>query len=286
MTPKATTLLKVLLNRYHKGSLQEVIGYLPEDEADAIRQNPIESQDLQPALSQPEDLIKMIHYSWLKPFLSGQSKKLLPIFIASLPEEHASKLSKSFQITAIEKIPAPMKQFLLKQINAAVFDPNVLLPPYLPESPLNALVRYSKPELLTLIDYFGLYDLAESIRQIVDKRYIKQLYSCFTPKKQEFLRQAMHQRERLVATNINLEQWKGDCLELKQTVHLRGLLRLGIALSGQHPDFIWLVCHILDTGRAAILSECLKKEESPEIVQALNHQLINLMNFLKPKPQS
>lgn len=286
MSPKATTLLKVLLNRYHKGSLESAISFLPEDAALAVRQNPTGSQNLKPALASVEDQIKRIHWSWLKPFLSQQSKKMLPLFISSLPKEQAQKLSTAFKISPIENISPPLKHFLLQQVSAAVVDPNVLLPPYLPESPLNDLVKLSKSELLTLIDYFGLYDLAETIRQIVDKRYIKQIYSCFSIRKQEFLRQALHQRERLIPTHINLEKWKGDCLELKQTVHLRGLLRLGMALSDQHPDLIWLIGHTLDTGRAAVLSECSKKEKAPGIAPALTHQLMNLMNFLKPKPAS
>lgn len=283
MTPKATTLLKVLLNRYHKGSLDEAMRFLPPDEAGVLKKNPTESQDLGPAAAQAQDLIKMVHYSWLKPFLSTRQKSLIPLFLSSLPKEQSSKLSLAFQVAPAEGIAPPLKCFLLQQMHKSVFDPHVLLPPYLPSSPLNALAGFSKPELLTLIDYFGLFDLAESIRQTVDKRIIKQVYSCLTPKKQEFLRQTLYQRERLTSTQIDLNQWRGDCRELKHTIHLRGVLRLGIALSDQHPDLIWLISHILDTGRAAILSEALRKEKNLGVASALAGQLINLMNFLKPK---
>jgi hypothetical protein len=283
MTPKATTLLKVLLNRYHKGPLEEVFRYLPASDAESLKKNQNESQDLEAALAQPEDLIKMVHYSWLKPFLEKQSKNLIPLFLSCLPNEKAAKLSQSLQISPSPKVPIPLKFFLLQQINKSVFNQNLLLPPYLPESPLNSLVELSKPELLTLVDYFGLYDLADTIRQVVDKRVIKQLYSCLTPRKQEFLRQVLHQRERLVSTHINLEKWRGDCQEIKHTIHLRGLLRLGLALADQHPDLVWLVCHILDIGRAAVLTECLKKEKPQGVGPALTQQLIQLMKFLKLK---
>lgn len=286
MKPKVATLLKVLINRYHKGSLEDALSFLPDDEADLLREIRTESQDPLPALAKPEELIKKVHYSWLKPFLTAQPEILRALFLSSLPKEQSEKLSRAFKISQIEMIPTALKSFLLQQVKQSLFDPSFLPLPYLPKSSLNALANLSKPELLTLIDYFGLYDLAESIRQIVDKRIIKQIYNCLTPKKQDFLRQTLHQREQLTSTPIQLEQWKGDEHELKQTLHLRGLLRLGVVLADQHPDLRWQVCHTLDTGRAAVIHQCMEKEKTKGVGPALTQQLMNLMNYLKPKSLS
>lgn len=285
MTPKAITLFKVLLNRYHKDPPQNALKLLPADQAEAVNKEETQSQDLAPVLAAPEELIKKVHYSWLKPFIEGQPKSLASLYLSALPKEQSAKLLPLFQTAKLETLSPPLKAFLLQKTYRSLFDHQVTLPPYLPSSPLNTLLHCSKPELLTLIDYFGLYDLGEAIRHIVDKRYIKQLYSCLTPRKQEFLRTTLYQKERLVSTPLDLTQWKGDCNEIKQIVHRRGMLRLGIALSEQHPDLIWHISRILDTGRAAILNSCIAKEKKiPGVVPALTQQLLHLMNFLKIKP--
>ena len=185
MTPKAATLLKVLLNRYHKALSRLPSAISPIMKGRRFKKNPTESGDLHVALAGAEELVKMVHYSWLKPFLVSQPQNLIPLFLSALPKETSFKLAKNLQISPAGTLTEPLKIFLLQQIKNSVIDPKVLLPPYLPDSPLNKIAYLSKAELLTLIDYFGLYDLAESIRQIVDKRVIKQIYSCLTPRKQE-----------------------------------------------------------------------------------------------------
>lgn len=273
-----------MLNHYHQGSLEDAINLLPEENAKIIGSVETESQDLQPALVQPDGLLKPIHYSWMKSFIENQPDHLIPFYLSSLPESQMDKLSQLLNIKPSSIPISPfLKAFFIRRIYHAIFDQEIIPSEYLPPSPFNSLAKWPKEELLMLIDYLGLYDLSEAIRKIVDKRYLKQIYRCLTPKKQEFLRTCLHQRERLASTRLDLNQWKGDCNELKAILHKRGLLRFAAAISLQHPHLIWHICHRLDTGRASFIAKSMEKDKAPGVVSALGQQLINLINYLKQK---
>ncbi len=287
MNKKADVMLKVLLNRFHQGSLDDIIAILPEDQANSIKSMDIVSQELEPATLQLQDLLKGIHYSWVKPLIEEQPLEVQILSLSALPEPHCSKLMQLLHPDTKKKsLAKPLQAYLLQRLHQTLQKENILPVSYLPVSPLSVLAKSNKKELLTLVDYLGIYDLAEAIRQIVDKRNLKKVYQCLSDKKQQFLHSCLHQKERLVASRINLDEWDGDSRKLNQLLHRRGMMRLGTALSDQHPDLIWHICHTLDTGRAAIITKCIAKKKPAGVVPASAQQIINLMNYLNKKTES
>ena len=102
----------------------------------------------------------------------------------------------------------------------------------------------------------------------------------------QFLRMCVHQKNKFVAPKLNVQKWNGDCVELLHTLHQRGLYRLGKALSGSHPHFLWHLSRRFDIGRSALLEKYYAKQASPGITSALVQQVINVLNFLKQKSET
>jgi len=63
-------------------------------------------------------------------------------------------------------------------------------------------------------------------------------------------------------------------------LHRRGIMRLGYALSGQHPDFIWHLSHRLDIGRGRLLKKNNFKNEIAGVTMPLQQQVANIINFI------
>jgi hypothetical protein len=139
---------------------------------------------------------------------------------------------------------------------------------YLPPSPMNRLLNLSKRQIIGLIDLLSIYDLAIEVRQIVETKILKKLYSFLTDAERKLLKQIAARPEPFTPPKIGLERWNGEEDSLRHSLHKRGLSRLGLALSGQDPALIWYICHQLDIGRGnALFKQCIKEEGagSPEI---------------------
>ncbi|NGX42754.1 MAG: hypothetical protein K940chlam7_01041 [Chlamydiae bacterium] len=283
MQDKSSMMLRLLLNRYHEGTTESVLKGLPEEERRKVLDLPLVSKDVLPALRQPIEAMQHVHYSWLIPQLQSISKRKLRLVISILPEHLATKLCDTLKMTSKPlTLSTPMRSFLRSQLHNAIEFNDVLPVEYLPATEMTRVAKLRKRELVDLIDYLGLYDLAEEIKHIVDRKLLKSLYECLSKKKHIFLRECLHQREKLVTQRLQLEHWDGDCQKLAKLLHHRGMVRLGYALSGQHPDLLWHITHILDTGRGEKLSRYYHKEGIPGVTQALKKQVqIVLKEFNK-----
>lgn len=284
MQSKSLTLFKVLLNRFHPGTGESFLQALPQDEAKEILKKNVSSEDPSMALTWQQDLITRTHYSWLAPFIQQLPKEIQGPVIASLPEPQSSKLRSFLKIKhSLAPLPLPIKNFLINQLFQK-WNPKEILPrQYLPPSPLSPLLELSKANLVELIDFLAMHDLAEAIRHIVDKKNLKLIYNCLSPQKQQYLRLCLHQKEKIAAPKLEIEKWNGDPQILETLLHRRGMFRLGKALCGQHPLFIWHLTHTLDTGRGTSLSKYYHEETIPNITPYLVQQLLFVYNFLKKK---
>lgn len=282
MKPRGWMFLRVLINRYHQGPPASLLQFLPQEEMEQALAYHIDSPDLAPLLKHAEIVIERTHYSWLTPAIEGFSDSFKSFFIASLPKKLASSMQRhlnpSLKISSLTDV---FKPFFLR-ILYHTLDADERLPiEYLPESSFSPLINWSKAELVDLISFLGLHDLASEIRQVVSKQALKSIYECLPPKQAAYLKICLHQKEPVKGTSLKLDFKKLDCDQLLKDLHRRGLMRLAHALSGQHPDFIWYLSHTLDTGRGSLLSQLTSSQPTPKITQALAVQVTNLMNFLK-----
>lgn len=280
-------MLRVLLNHFHEGNSDLVLHHLPPEDVQQAVACKVAARDFSPAIAGAGEHLSSIHYTWLAPAFQEMPETLHPFVLAALPQPLASKLGEHLAKEPVDiELTEPMKGFFLDIFYNRFKDPQVLPLPFLPVTPLSTLGSCSKDQLVELIDFLGVYDLAEEIRQIIDKQVLKSLYLCLSPKKQEFLRLCLHHKDKLSAPKLELDDWEGDKKKLEIILHRRGLYRFGKALSGQHPHFLWHLTHKLDTGRGKALAKYYTENELPGVTPALAQQIFNVLNFLKKKSES
>lgn len=287
MSAKSWMMLQLLLNRFHHGPSQPLFAYLPKEEAEQLSNYAVEGQDISPALQKPDDQLQNIHYSWIAPTIQGAPEDLKPFLLASLPENYTASIKKLVNFTApIPTLSPPAKEYFLKLFFSKYHTMGEHLPLlFVPPSKLGVLLTLSKQQLVEVIDFLGLQDLAEALRHIVDKARLKRIYGCLSAKKQQYLRVCLHQKDRLGVAPMELNQWDGNIQKLETQLHRRGLMRLGVALSGQHPEFIWHLSQLLDTGRGGMLTKNYKPNEIPNVTAAVGMQVLSLIKFLYKQEQ-
>lgn len=268
MESKSWIMMRVLLNRYHAHDAHAPLSVLPQSDGEAILSQQITSSEVEASINTPEALLHQIHYSWLKEPIQQIAPDLQRATLAALPADVASKLMPK---KPGPKMADPVRSYLLKQLCFKLPQALEVLPlAFLPKTSLAALADWNKTELVELIDCLGVYDLAEEMRRIIDQKRVRQLNACLTAKQKPFLRQCLHQKEKVVTTRLALAEWDGDSRKLEKLLHERGLIRLAKALCGQHPDVVWHIVHALDTGRGAVV----QKHYSPQALKGLTPVLI------------
>lgn len=283
---KRWLIFRVLVNRFHKKSPEAFLKTIPKELSQKVQSQEMLSEETALLFEQPQKLMSKVHYSWLTNALNKIPEQLKASVLSSLPIHTAEGL---IQQTGIQKkereLSLPVKRFLAA-ILYTQFEKREILPvPFLPKTPLTQLADKSKSQLIQIIDFLGLYDLAEELRHIVDKNTIKHIYSTISIPKQQFLRTSLYQKEKLVVDRLDVDLGLIDRRKLDIVLHKRGILRLARALSGQHPDLIWHVTHRLDAGRGQVLMRYYKDEAIPGISPALTVQVMNVLNFLKKSEQ-
>jgi hypothetical protein len=277
MDKRGWMMLRVLINRYNPDMGNALLKFLPEEGLQKISTLDIHSSDLTPILQQPQKSLASIHYSWIQPLLKKFPDSLHPVVMGTLTAEQIGGLQASTSATVSDLA----RTFIRNQLYHLLKIGDHFPLEYLPETELSPLTNWTKQQLVQLIDFLGLYDLASEVRHIVNRNYLKNIYSCLTPKQFHFLKACLHQKEQITSPKLGIDPTKQDCDKLKQVVHRRGLLRLGRALCGQHPDLIWYLAHKLDMGRGTVLLKEYQEKALPKITPILKQQVLNLMNFLK-----
>lgn len=285
MQPKSALMARLLMNRYIKGNQQPFLAVLPQFEAKAILESDTSVNDPLTLLKTPSERIASLHYTWLKSALEGFSEEVRPLLVAPLSKRQSDQLTEALNITPLGHSLAPqVKNYLNRILLSKVGGSNtVRAPEFLPQGPLSFLIDCSLTEIVELCDFLGLYDIGEELRHIVDKKVLKNVYQCLSPKEQAFLRQCMSTKIKLVAPGLGLDRWKGEPTKLRHAMQARGLLRLGKALSGSHEDLLWYLAHKLDKGRGETLLRYYSKQPISGVTPLLIQQVQNVMNILKKK---
>jgi len=282
MQAKGWILFRVLLNRFQGGVPDELSRFIPESDFKRLQRLTVESDDLEPIVGSPEQQLQNIHYSWISPLVKEMPRQLQDAMIICFPLSSAVGLSQALgrEVPQIRISPA-MKEFLLATIQKRVTASRRFPPQWLPTTALSDLLGYNKNQLQTLIDLLGLRDLAGELRHIVSKTNQQILLRCLKTNELKLLKYYMYQKEKFSVPRLDLRNWSGDCVELRKQIHLRGLARLGKALSGCSQDMIWHISHVLPTGPASVLKSNLASEPIPNVTSDILRQLAGCMKYLK-----
>lgn len=258
-----------------------MVRFLPKEEAESLTANPTQAHDVLFAVAPPYDKLKKIHYSWFTEPLKRLPVPLQHLIIASLPEVQRKGVCQLFNITSgLPRVAPPIQDFLLKLFLDLISKKEEQPVQLLPQRKLSFLANLDKQQLTDVIDLLGLYDLAHSVRKIVDKGQLQKVFSSLSTRQQQYLRMCLHQSDCLPPPPFLLDHWDEQTKTLQRLAHRRGLYRLGKALSGYPLSFVDTLTRILDTGRGQLLSQSYEKETPRGIAGSLEMQVINVVKYL------
>lgn len=258
--------LKAFLAQHPPEKRRALERFLPEKKRSELEKLPVPSGEISLDAFSHRTLLNEVHWSWLLPTLKTYPKLEQELFLSAL-ESSQESLAEALGIAAdgSSALNVAARGFLRQTLLASLVGPEDRLLPAanLPSSPLAPLLKLSKKELMRLIDLLSLHDLAAELRQIVETKMLKKIYSLLTEEEKKRLMTLMAHPETAPFPRIGLDRssrWDGTAESLRSLLHRFGLARFGTALSAQDPDFIWYICHKLDIGRGTALYKLCSQE--------------------------
>lgn len=270
--------LKSILNRYpgsYRESLQRFLPETARERLDAMPTSEVETDiDELP-------LLERVHWSWLLPAFETLTLREQKLFLSALSPLSKENLCRELKIKTIpnEELSKIVKEFAVHILEESLTgEPVQLLPVYfLPPTPIASMLRLDKKQLVKLIDSLSLNDLASELRQIVETKILKKIYSFLSEEEKKSLKKAANIKQPFTTLRLPLEKWDGTEKSFRLLLHKRGLARLGAALSTQHPDFMWYVSHQLDIGRGKTLAKLAESEAARGASQPIVSQIEDLL---------
>ena len=262
MQSRADFILKALLS--HSDKTKALERFLPLNIQKELEGLPTleEEIDIEP-FYHDHSLFEKVHWSWFLPTLKLYPESEQKLFLSALNPQAEKNLAKALTLSVGQsEITEIGKSFVQKiLLDNLIGSEDRLLPTrYLPASPMNRLLHLTKVELIYLIDRLAMYDLSLELRQIVETKILKKIYSLITADEKKTLQTLSGHKEPFSLGKLGLDRWDGSEEALRTLLHKRGLVRLGAGLSGQDPDLIWYICHQLDIGRGSQLhKQCMNE---------------------------
>lgn len=275
-------MLNALLHRFRKGSEESLIQFLSDEDKALLSEHPAMCTSARELILSSDEALNRIHYSWLVPVIRTFPENIQPFLVGSLPAHMQKRLSE-----ISEKLPAPaplsptLQQFFQKQLVNQVMQDNILPPSLVPHSPLNPLLHFAKKDLIVVIDFLGINDLAAEFHQIIDGTILKSLTSHLSPNKQRYLKATIPRPPAAFDGPLPLNALNGDPHKLEVMLHRKGLARLGTALAGSDSSLLWHITRALDSGRAQILDDFQAKPDARKTAPIMTSQVVTVMQFLK-----
>lgn len=273
-------IFNAFLSRQSQEKRERLCRFLTNTEQERLSQLPSFEQGLTPEGFSNGAMLERVHWSWFLPTLKSYSPTEQALVLASLDKDSALPLAELLPAKISQDPLTPMGKAYLRQmlLDSLIGAHDRLIPAeFLPPSPLNQLLELPKRELIALIDLLAMHDLAAEMRQIVETKILKKLYSFLSEAQKQFLKHASKKAEPFTLPRIGLDRWEGTKDALRHVLHRRGLGRLGLALSEEDPALIWYICHQLDIGRGNALFKLSTKEASHTVSIAAVKQVEELL---------
>lgn len=274
MKENVLAMLKALLARSgHEGQL---LRFLPSEVTKQLQGYPRPQTFDANALLSPLSWSLPIHYSWFSETVKKYPRDLQPLLLGALLPEQAVGIQKMLSLPLPPKESPPfLRPFLLDLLRKTLQEPTILSEHYLSHSPLNVLLSLERKQLIQLINFLGIYDLATDLRQIVDKELLRKIYGALTQQQLHFLHYCTKQPIKWLSPKLGLSTWDGSKKQLGTLLHYRGLIRLAKALAQENISFKWHLMHRLDTGRAKIIQNEFYQKQDPSLLTYFKNQVLH-----------
>lgn len=274
--------LNAFLSRQSAEKRAQLLKFLNDKDRERIEQLPVAAEDMSIEKFSNGAMLERVHWSWFLPTLKSYPPQEQSLFLASLDEISAIALAAEIPCKLPQAPLTPTGRAYLRQVlfDSLVNTHDRLLPiHFLPPSPLNRILNFSKKELIHLIDLLSMHYLALEIRQIVETKILKKIYSFLTDGQRQFLKLVTAKHEIANQPKLGLDRWDGSQESLQYLLHRKGLAILGTALYGQDPSLGWYVCHLLDIGRGSALFKSIDQKASRQAVDLAAKQVEELLGY-------
>ncbi|MBI3901269.1 MAG: hypothetical protein HY324_03850 [Chlamydiia bacterium] len=239
--------LKVALSRLSPERKTHLETHLPNSILDALKNLPVPSEEKKTS----DSFFSFIHWSWYLLRLERYTKEEQKLFLSILPQQTRNRLNQEIGLPPLPPatLKTPLKKYLEKELIHQMA-PHILPPSFLPLSSLNGLLQLSKKHLVHLIDLLSLFDLVIELKQIVETKTLRKIYSFLSEEEKKFLKMIAPTN---TPSHLPWEGWDGTKQSFRHLLHKRGLKKLKIALTGMEGDLLWYLAHLLDVGRGSFL---------------------------------
>lgn len=279
---KRLALFRLFLENFDKE--KKLTKFLTDSELKKLSSLPSFSKKTDKDVFFQDTLIDTVHYSWFIPLLNIYSQKEASLFLLAMKPSNKKALMNLLNLEDLkEDLSSTLKDFLKSiLINSLIKKEDAILPlECLFESKLNIMLTLTKNELIKLINLLSMYDLAKELKHIIEQKKIKKIYSYLYPYEKSFLKTIYNKNEPFTSQKMQIEKFYENKKKLRNNLHMRGLMRLSLALSGESIDLIWYVCHYLDIGRGNYIFKKCKKEKTPNVSDVITSEILKIINFLK-----
>jgi hypothetical protein len=262
----------------------DLLNHLTDKEKHSLESLPKTYRDPTQGIEPVSTQLERIHFSWFAPYLRTLSEREIKLFAAALSDSQAAGLKKSLRLSGSLASLTPgakayLQNTLMKEVSADIAD---LLPiECLPDSTLNPLLNLKMADVLILVSFLGLHDLAVEMRHIIETSKLKKISEALTAEELKYVKILMQSREPVSFSRIGLANWQGDKENLKTIIQQRGINRLAKALYGQHPSFIWHFAHKLDSDRGMAVQKLCAPLENVSAAKLLVAQVLELLSFMR-----
>ena len=263
-----------------------LLKHLSSDEQHRLQALSPTFQDLSQGTVPLDAFLDKLHFSHLISFFRSLPEAEIRFFLSALIPIQAAKLKEQLLFSAsLPELTSLARIFLRQKILESLLDDEeaLLSIEALPESPLNYLLLLSSAELLRLIDFLGLHDLALETKQIIETARLKKIQSALLPEEQAYLKHLSHQKESLGFKKMGLEKWDGQAQTLKVLLRQRGINRLAKAAYGHDQSFLWYLTHLLDVEHVLQLQKWMTPLEPAKASFLLGQQIFNVLSLLYPE---
>lgn len=279
-TRSSDLVLKTFLSSCSQEKQNELEKFLPEGDRLSLEElSPLESP-ICPEKFDPSAMTESVHWSWFLPTLQTYPIEEQKLFLGAMDSTSGKNIAKALKIPyEPQEITSIAKSYLKSILLSSLLGPNSQLLPkdYAPQWSLTPLLELPKLKIIELIDKLSLYDLLEEQKRIVETKILKKIYSFLSSDEKSFLKKIQGTKDTFPQHKMKLDRLDGSEETFRHLLHRRGLMRLGAALSGQDPNFIWHICHTLDIGRGSALLKLCGKEAISGISDTMIRQIEELL---------
>ena len=256
-----------------------LLPFLSQHRLEGLRDLPPTFQDASKGFSAP---LAKIDPSWFEQFLRSQPKSEISLFLAALTDSQASALKERLlYANHLFPLTKHAKRFLQKNLLEQIVPHDILPVECLPESPLNSLLTIEPKKLKKLCQLLGLHDLAFELQKVIDTKHLKQVQALLPKDEFDLLKKFQKEKDLSGFARLNLDQYKGDLIQLLFT---RGLNRLAKALHGENSSLIWHITRRMDREDANTLTNLSSPLEQKGAHALLTAQVVEITSYLQEKP--